>query len=70
MSFKDFVFEYENLEWEARILSSTFSACHEELNNNTADAEYVLAGLHNGIYELSKKMSNLLDKGFESIRRE
>lgn len=70
MSLKDFVFELENLKTDVRILTAIFSMCFEGLDNAAKDDEAgtVILGLFNYTYDISKKMNELVDKGFNAIR--
>ncbi len=70
MSLKDFVYELENLETDVRILTAIFSMCFEGLDSAAKgdEAGTVILGLFNYTYDISKKMNELVDKGFNAIR--
>lgn len=71
MSLKDFVFELEDLEMKAKILTCTFGMCIDELGNRAGeDAGMVMSGLYNYTYDLTNGINKLVDKGFETIRKQ
>ncbi len=70
MSLSDFLFEFEELELQAEIISATFSFCYEDLSEQASQkAELVVDGLFNQIYTLTDKMNGLMQKGWEEIKK-
>lgn len=70
MSLKEFIFEMEQLEYQTLVLRATLQACMDDIPNLTEeDTEYVLAGVCSGLSDVTKKMKELLEDGFETIQR-
>lgn len=68
MSLRDLVYEVEDLELDVRIIQCIFDVCYERIAEQTEEqAEYIIAGLSRSIYDLSKKMEQLKEKGFKAI---
>lgn len=69
MSLKEFLFEFEELELQARIISATFAFCYDDLSEQASEkAELVIDGLFNQIYTLADKMNKLMQKGCKQTR--
>lgn len=69
MSLKEFLFEFEELELQARIISTTFAFCYDGLSEQASEkAGLVIDGLFNQIYTLADKMNELMQKGWKQTR--
>lgn len=70
MSLQDFLFEFEELELKAQVISATFAYCYEDLVGQADEkAEFVIAGLFEQINELSKQIVEAYKYGWNEVQR-
>ncbi|MEZ3425305.1 MAG: hypothetical protein K1W39_16660 [Lachnospiraceae bacterium] len=71
MSLLNFLFEFEGLELQAEIINATFSFCYDELSaQSNKQARMVIDGLFNQIHMLTNQMDELMQKGWEEVKKE
>lgn len=70
MSLLNFLFEFEGLELQAEIINATFSFCYDELSaQSNKQARMVIDGLFNQIHMLTNQMDELMQKGWEEVKK-
>ena len=70
MSLTNFLLKFEGLELQAEIISATFSFCYDELSAQAnKQARMVIDGLFNQIHMLTNQMNELMQKGWEEVKK-
>lgn len=69
---RDIVFEIEYIELDSMALKNMYQACESYILQGIApeEMESILYGIYLGVYELSRKLQRLKDRGFEILNQQ